>query len=495
MRRFFVSILMLHLACKTNPETNLKVTNGIPTTGFPAVRQLNITSTEVNSQGQAERFDFTCTGTFVSPDTLITAAHCVKDAASPGDITVMGRSPINIIFDPNYGFDNNNGVNDLDLAVIIFRRNISFDYVPLALTSARPGDDMTIVGYGNNLSRSLEEMQARCSHLNSKDAVLRCESRAAGEGSGTKRYGTNTVDYVDSMIYFSGVSRSSRGTSRGQMVSSGLGDSGGPLLIDGRLAGNTSGGLPTRSQYVNLLSPSSQVTLRRDVEEGGASITGFNSDLSGPLLTHEDFTFNVTYGNVEENGSSGPKMSFSIELVAAEEALAHVDSLEIQLGSNSLSSETLTVSNNPFKTGQQTTDTLFWKTQGFRLNLKNGRVLDFDGILIDWRDKTDVLQVNREDFIVEVEYGQPETRRFRRWMPFQLKLRAAPEELSQVESVIYDIHHSFGDDWQSLSRDSQSQFASTVLETLVTSWKTHKTIITLRSGRVIVLPGTQISWQ
>jgi hypothetical protein len=102
-----------------------------------------------------------------------------------------------------------------------------------------------------------------------------------GQGSGTKRKGQNKIVEVrEGMIRFYGVpTATDRNVPQGFESASGSGDSGGPLLIDGALAGTTAGGGLAQvrdregrmstvkvSQYVDLHEPSNEEFLRMALE-------------------------------------------------------------------------------------------------------------------------------------------------------------------------------------------------------------------------------------
>jgi hypothetical protein len=95
----------------------------------------------------------------------------------------------------------------------------------VATRAPAAGQTLTIVGYGNN--------------VNGFDNF----GEQTGSGAGTKRAGTNRVDSVSGgFINFNGLPEADGVSTEGSLVSSGSGDSGGPLFVDGKLAGITSGG-------------------------------------------------------------------------------------------------------------------------------------------------------------------------------------------------------------------------------------------------------------
>jgi hypothetical protein len=129
----------------------------------------------------------------------------------------------------------------------------------------RPGDQLTIVGYG------LNDLRTR-------------------SGAGRKRVGTNTVTRVSSgMIQFQAYQGERKAVS-------GSGDSGGPLFINGKLAGVTSGGAHfggfKESMYVDLSSQMSQAFLRDAVRRGAVipGIGGSPAASAQPLAPESSLT-------------------------------------------------------------------------------------------------------------------------------------------------------------------------------------------------------------
>ncbi len=208
-----------------NPTSDVKVTNG------REVRESEYAATVLlvmeTPEGQG-----ICTGTFVNDSQLITAGHCVEglDFADPAMyyVTQSGSSykaiakARSIRKNPSYSIDL--GVSPYDVSVVDFAPNTAPATVAIASTSPRSGDTFTIVGYGNNEN-------------------FLSGGELSGSGAGVKRAGSNRISSVSGgFINFVGVPGRRSGTSAGQLVSSGSGDSGGPLYVNGRLAGITSGG-------------------------------------------------------------------------------------------------------------------------------------------------------------------------------------------------------------------------------------------------------------
>lgn len=210
-------------------HSETKVTNGLKASGeFPSVILLQFSSGSGSS---------ICTGTFVNDAQVVTAAHCVYDILKAGRSAtsmyftrqVNGRSQrvnaTKLQYHPGYTVVPGK-LSNHDLAVVTFPANSAPATTDLYPTTPSVGQKFTIVGFGVN------------------DYRYDAAGQQTGTGSGVKRKGENQIYQVDSgMIRFYGVPTASDPViAQGQDAASGSGDSGGPLLIDGALAGVTSGG-------------------------------------------------------------------------------------------------------------------------------------------------------------------------------------------------------------------------------------------------------------
>jgi hypothetical protein len=239
----------------------VKVTNGIEIaeSEFPSV----VFIVAQTREGLAN-----CTATFVNDAQAVSAAHCVEGTSERNPAVylieqkmVAGRLQMRAVAkaqrwfrDANY--DINDGVGPLDVAVINFPADTAPGTSELAVEDPQVGDELTIVGYGNNRN------------------YVDTYGELSGSGAGKKRKGNNKVGNVtdDGMIQFLGLPEAVSEVEAGIYSLSGSGDSGGPLFINGRLAGVTSGGGfgETRdgdqvfiSQYVSLRSKTSQALLKK----------------------------------------------------------------------------------------------------------------------------------------------------------------------------------------------------------------------------------------
>jgi hypothetical protein len=232
MRAIYLLVLLAVAGCKST-KSGVKVVNGkeIVSSKFPSVVLIN----------------YGCSSTFIAPDLLITAAHCVKGqgpADMMGIVAASSKVTSDEIDNPiASSFSLANPLDLLatsfDLALIQFPSALSENISKIREQGASPGDEIEIVGFGQN-------------------------NPDMNFGFGKKRWGSNVlVTVAGGTLQFVGAMKDdSDSSSRGENVSNAPGDSGGPLFIKGELAGITSGSLKEtdhrRSVYVDLNSPDSK---------------------------------------------------------------------------------------------------------------------------------------------------------------------------------------------------------------------------------------------
>lgn len=147
-----------------------------------------------------------CTGTFIGPKTLITAAHCVVGMDS---VTVKGIAPKTILPNPKWDPESH-GIHGFDVAFLIFDEKMSSSMTALSASKPTAGqDNLTMVGYGFTNYKTQE-------------------------GSGTKRMGTTSIESVSSTGMTMVINTRSAKTDDQETPSIGRGDSGGPLLNSAR---------------------------------------------------------------------------------------------------------------------------------------------------------------------------------------------------------------------------------------------------------------------
>lgn len=190
-----------------------------------------------------------CTGTFVSDNALLTAAHCMYQVdRSTGAVgaTVLLRDQSDRPAIKTFANIRATGVSAYDIALAIFPDGTSDHSLPVADEMPQTGARVEMLGYG---------------------------SRRVWNGSDHERSaGTNIISgFWNEMI----VTR--RSGSGSDQVAASPGDSGGPMILDGRIAGVSSGGSGGRESY------HAPVALRENLEwlntirtNHGARISGLN---------------------------------------------------------------------------------------------------------------------------------------------------------------------------------------------------------------------------
>lgn len=163
-----------------------------------------------------------CTGTFVSDNTLLTAAHCVTPSAPGGGLKTMvnGRVivPLKALLSPMPEGKEREPKDDV--AVIVFEDGTSDTWFELSRFPPKIGQRVTIVGFGQT------------------DFV------GDNRSDEKRRYGENTIsDLPDkgATIKYE-LSVNSDGSAIGSDVMTGRGDSGGPLFLGNGLLGIVSRG-------------------------------------------------------------------------------------------------------------------------------------------------------------------------------------------------------------------------------------------------------------
>lgn len=206
-----------------------KITNAnkAATNEFPSVVLISL----------GKSLDETCSGTFISSETVITAAHCIShlqqnEMKPSGNLKVFvggpkGKEiPIKKVFFPKWAGQQNMPIDGYDLAILQVSENSAPAVSPIRTKSVAPGDSIVLAGYGM-LTRDVVQQDTDFND----DLEL--------------YHGSNSVLATNEHYIFAVGESLPQGKSPvGKDSITAPGDSGGPVLIGKTLAGVTSWGPP-----------------------------------------------------------------------------------------------------------------------------------------------------------------------------------------------------------------------------------------------------------
>jgi Trypsin len=240
------------------PDSDVLITGGKETSSFPAVVQLKTPA------------GTTCTGTFISDQILLTAAHCFKDQSDKA--TIGAVSSLKIRIHPKYTHSQNNKLpiteSAFDIALVQFPPKTGKSSLALTKASAKSGDKVVLVGYGSTKSDSLDiSSTKRTGSSQVKDNVRGVLIIAGSSGSTSPVAKVSTPSIVPKA--------DEKASSDVANSSVGPGDSGGPLLsADGKeILGVTSSvaaseGPVSFAMFADVGSTSSQDFFKKAAVDG-----------------------------------------------------------------------------------------------------------------------------------------------------------------------------------------------------------------------------------
>lgn len=250
---------------------SVSLINGTVTSQFRSVVLLGA----IKKQGTTFK-RATCTGTFVGTNVILTAAHCMDGSVTGGLVYIPGEkfdsindfmagaskgiTPKQVLMagkfgeklDPNVAEDRRQ-----DMALLIMPDNSAPAVTPIIDHSVADSEPVTLVGYG---ATSIDHPQ---------------DSLAL-----SKRYGYNRLRMTYPGILGGGIFIGGRSIDSGDNVPvidtmSAPGDSGGPLFVDGAVAGVTTGGFVNPNEiskavavYLDLNNDESKKLIQRGLQQG-----------------------------------------------------------------------------------------------------------------------------------------------------------------------------------------------------------------------------------
>lgn len=264
-------------SCGSEGQSNLDIVDGlqIPYTEEPAVVFLY-------NEGNNIRGGGVCTGTFIRPQVMITAAHCtdfVQSERGQGfneetrdELTVLG-------WDPQLDDDDNptNGISGNFFPLAKSARIFRHPAVTRRTIKSVTPNDLAIVYFDDYRSSATKNLGVTAPRRNTRTTIIgfgadSIQPSAGDDSVGKKRRGQVRVTRVGDFISFKGPKGTTCQRRCGENSNAAPGDSGGPMVLGNEVVGVTSGGSIFESVYVNLNSRSSRAFISAVENELGIAL-------------------------------------------------------------------------------------------------------------------------------------------------------------------------------------------------------------------------------